>query len=363
MSDASFPQSVYPSGCQGRLDTLKDGIMATPDETVSSTSVDQEYPTRERVSQPPLFELGQDGRLRGHVALVPDLGPQSSLDVARYWYRRWLEQSGHPRNTVNSYSYDLSIFEMLIGPKPIAEITPRDVAHYLDDSNTRSTRKRRLTSVSGLFKYLITQAKVLEVDPTAAFYPEHIPLKTPRPLFAEEQARLLAAAAEDGTRAHAAIWLMLKLGLSRAEVLQLRLEHIDLSDPARPVVYIYYDNPRHRGRERKLSADAEFAASLMRLREEYPDLDELFPILPQSMNKLVERVALAAGLSRRISPQTLRDSFAVDQARQGASEQDLLGLLGLADDPRNRTSVQRYLKLAAPPLLGSADAASASPAS
>ncbi|MCC2629881.1 MAG: hypothetical protein K0S14_3531, partial [Thermomicrobiales bacterium] len=29
---------------------------------------------------------------------------------------------------------------------------------------------------------------------------------------------------------------------------------------------------------------------------------------------------------------------------------DLLAILGLADDARNRASVQRYLKLAAPPL-------------
>lgn len=331
--------------------------MSTPtdpteqDQQASEHQPAARQPERERAAQAPLFELSQDGRLRGHVALVPDLNAGSSLDVARYWYRRYLEQSGHPRNTVNSYSYDLSIFEMLIGPKPVGQIKPRDIAYFLDDSNTRSTRKRRLTSVSGLFKYLINQAHVLEDDPTASFYPEHIPLKTPRPLFAEEQARLLAAAAEDGTRAHTAIWLMLKLGLSRAEILQLRTEHIDLSDPARPVVYIFYENPKHRGRERKLSADAEFAASYQRLRDEYAALDHLFPILPQSVNKLVERVALAAGLTKRVSPQSLRDSFAVDRAREGATEQDLLGLLGLADDARNRMSVQRYLKLAAPPLL------------
>jgi integrase/recombinase XerD len=34
----------------------------------------------------------------------------------------------------------------------------------------------------------------------------------------------------------------------------------------------------------------------------------------------------------------------------GATEDDLLALLGLADDPRNRASVQRYLKLAEPAL-------------
>lgn len=300
----------------------------------------------------PLFETGVDARPTGHVALIPDLSGEASIDTARYWFRRHLEQSGHPKNTVKSYSYDLSIFEILIGPKHLAEILPRDIAYYLDDAATRSTRKRRLTSVSALFKYLIGTAKVLELDPTADFYPTHIPLKTPHPLFEEEQARLLSAAADDGIRARAAIWLMLRLGLTRAELLNLHSSHIDLSDPDQPVVYIYYENPRNRGKERKLSAGAEFAPIYAELAEEYAPLGRLFPILPQSVNKLVDRVTLAAGISKPVSPQLLRDTFAVERARLGAGEDDLLALLGLANDARNRMSVQRYLKLAAPPLLG-----------
>ncbi len=301
--------------------------------------------------QPSLFDLGPDGRLRGHVAVMPDLTPHSGLDVARYWYRRYLEQSGHPQNTVNSYSYDLSVFELLIGPKPIGEIKRRDVALFLDDTNTKSTRKRRLTSVSGMFKYLVEKVHVLESDPSADFYPEHIPLKTPRPLFAAEQEQLLAAASRDGTRAHTAIWLMLRLGLSRAEVLQLRHEHLDFSDPARPVIYVYYENPRHRGRERRLAASPEFTRIYQTLLEEEEAHGPVIGILPQSMNKLVERVARDAGFDRSVSPQTLRDTFAVDQARDGATEEELLALLGLADDARNRMSVRRYLKLGQPPLL------------
>jgi len=301
--------------------------------------------------QPSLFETGADGRLRGNVGVMPDLTSRSSLDVARYWYRRYLEQSGYPANTVNSYSYDLSLFEMLIGPKPIGQILRRDVALFLDECKTRSTRKRRLTSVSGLFKYLIEKIHVLDDDPTEEFYPEHIPLKTPRPLFADEQERMLAAAERDGRRAHAAVWLMLRLGLARAEVLQLRHDHIDLSTPDQPVVYVYYENPRHRGRERRLAGTREFAEIYQELRGDDETSGVLIDMLPQSLNKLVERVANDAKIGRPISPQSLRDTFAVDRAREGASEEDLLRLLGLADDARNRMSVRRYLNLAQPPLL------------
>jgi integrase/recombinase XerD len=301
--------------------------------------------------QAPLFEIAGDARRRGHAGLVPDLTPESRLSIARYWYRRYLEQSAYPRNTVRSYIYDLTILESLVGDKPIAEITRRDIAHYLDASRNPSTRKRRLTSVSGFYRFLITKAQVTEHDPTESFFPDHIPLKTPHPLFLEEQERLLEAAEEDGPRAHALIWLLLKLGLTRSEALRLRHSHIDLSDPSQPVVYIYYELPRHRGKERRLAAGQEFTAIYVALVERYGRADRLVPILPQSVNKLVERVALAAGIEKPVSPQLLRDTFAVNHAREGATEEDLLSLLGLANDARNRLSVQRYLKLGAPPLL------------
>ncbi len=318
-------------------------------------------PPEERAAgavQPPLFEVVDDGSYAPRIGGVGPLTASSSLPVARYWYRRHLEQSQHPKNTVESYLYDLAVLEQTIGPKPIDAITSRDIAHYLGESNTRSTRKRRLTSVSGLFKWLVNGARMLEEDPTASFYPDHIPLKTPRPLFAAEQQALLVAAEADTSRAWAMVWLMLRLGVSRGELLALRRDHIDLGDPQRPVVYIFYDNPRWAGKERKLEATEEFAAIYSAFLAEHDGDGRLFELLPQSVNKLVERVARAAGITRQISPQTLRDTWAVEQARAGATEDELLALLGLADDSRNRTSVRRYLRLAAPAVnSGSADLA------
>ncbi|MCX7622513.1 MAG: tyrosine-type recombinase/integrase [Thermomicrobium sp.] len=305
---------------------------------------------RGSVIQPPLFELGRDGKLRGAIGSLPVLTQDSSLDVARFWFRRYLEQSGHPVNTVKSYSYDLAVFESVVGPKPIREIDERDVATFLEQSRGRSTRKRRLTTLSTFFKFLIARAKVLEHDPTAAFYSDRIPLKTPQPLFPEEQERLLAAAAEEGPRTHLAIWLMLRLGLSRHEVLTLRASHIDWSDPDRPVVYVFAEGQKRRLRERKLAGNRELTEIYQRLVAEAGTVDRLVPILPQSLNKLVERVAAAAGLRKPVSPQTLRHTFAVEQAKRGATEDELLELLGLADDVRNRLSVRRYIQLAAPPL-------------
>jgi integrase/recombinase XerD len=312
--------------------------------------VEQVTRADERASamQPPLFDVSGSGSYAPRIAGVNALSPTSPLPVARWWYRRHLEQSGHPRNTVESYLYDLAIFEQIIGLKPIDQVTARDIAKYLGEANTRSTRKRRLTSVSGLFKWLVLGAHMLERDPTASFYPDHIPLKTPRPLFEAEQRAIIDAALADSARAGAMVWLMLRLGLSRGEVLGLRREHIDHTDPTAPLIYVFYDNPRWRGKERKLQADSEFADIYAAYLDEFVPVDRLFEMLPQSVNKLVDRVARHAGIEKDVSPQTLRDTYAVERAREGADELALLALLGLADDSRNRLSVRRYVKLAAP---------------
>lgn len=306
--------------------------------------------------QPRLFDEVGRGRLGPTLSSVGPLGPHSKLPVARYWYRRHLEQAQHPANTISSYLYDLSIFEQVIGLKPINDITSRDIAHYLGEANSRSTRKRRLTSVSGFFKWLVNSAKMLEKDPTESFYPDHIPLKTPRPLFPDEQDALMSAARADSSRSAVMCWLMLNIGLSRGEVLQLRRDHLDLADPETPLVYVFYENTRWRDKERKLQATAEMVELYRAFEREYEPEDRLFVMLPQSVNKMAERVARAAGISKHVSPQTLRDTYAVEQAKAGADEVELLALLGLADDPRNRMSVRRYIKLASPavnaPLAG-----------
>ena len=304
----------------------------------------------EAPDQLPLFAPGPAGAFTPVLGGLPALSSHSSLELARAWYRRELEQAGRPTNTVESYCYDLAVLEKLIGPKPIDAIDQTDISRLLGDANGRATRKRRLTSARRFFRFLIDDARVLRADPTEGHYPHTIPLRSPVPLFAAEQEALLVAAAEDEAWSLPAIWLMLRLGLSRAELLALRREHVDMADPAEPVVYVFYDEPTKHGKERKLAAGGEFAMMYAAFLDARTPADLLFPVGPQAVNGMVDRVRAAAGIQKEVTPQTLRNTFAVDRAHDGATEEDLLALLGLADDARNRSSVQRYLKLAAPPL-------------
>ena len=234
----------------------------------------------------------------------------------------------------------------------MTQISARDIAAFLGDSSTRSTRKRRLTSLNTFFKFLIVQCHLVteKENPAAGFYPEHIPLKTPQPLFADEQERFLAAAAEENERSALIAHLLLRLGLTRGELLTIRKEHVDLSDPERPIVYIYYDAARYRNKERKLAADAAFAEDFTAYIAAYDPQDRLIALPPQSINKIVERIAAAAEINKKVTPQSLRDTWAVERAREGNDAPKLIALLGLAEDSRNKMSVERYIKLASPAL-------------
>ena len=78
---------------------------------------------------------------------------------------------------------------------------------------------------------------------------------------------ILDAAREENSRTYLITYLLMKLGLTRTELLALKVDHVDVaSDPDRPVVYIYYDEIRWQPKERKLSADAEFTDDRIRVR-------------------------------------------------------------------------------------------------
>lgn len=301
------------------------------------------------------------GSFTPELSGLTPLDAGSSLELARTWFRRDLELNRRPRNTVDSYSYDLQKLEEMIGPKPLNTIDRKDVARFLGDANSRTTRKRRLTSLRQFFAYLIKTEKVLKLDPTEGYFPHQIALRSPQPLFPDEQDALLQAASRDETWSALAIWLMMRVGLTRSELLALERDHIDRASEAVPVINVYYETPGKQVKERRLATSEEFAA----LYDAYLPLREpgqrLIPVGPPAVNSMVDRVRRGAGIEKEVTPQTLRHTFAVEQARNGADVDELIALLGLANDSRNRASVERYIRLAAPALQTAHPGAASAP--
>ena len=81
------------------------------------------------------------------------LRPGMSLLAAAAAFRADLERKRRPRNTIESYLFDLTVLAHLIPEKAINQISADDIMRFLGEANTVSTRKRRLTSVRRFFRF------------------------------------------------------------------------------------------------------------------------------------------------------------------------------------------------------------------
>jgi hypothetical protein len=126
-----------------------------------------------------------------------------------------------------------------------------------------------------------------------------------------------------------------------------------------PEVLIAYDSPGKHMKQRTLKADVEFADMYTIFLEEKDPQEVLFPYGPQAVNGMVDRVAAAAGIARKITPQLLRQTAAMDMARRGHTVNEMLALLGMANDARNRETVRMFIDAASD--LNNADTESDEP--
>lgn len=285
--------------------------------------------------------------------IVPHSDPEpdpvdahSLLSTARVWFRQHLLDADRPQNTVESYVYDLVVLENRISNKPVHRITETDIAMYLADAHSKVTRKRRLTSVKAFFRYLTTDLKVLKADPAESFSPHPLEHHRPNILTEVEQKALMLAAQGDEPWSAPAVWLMMHLGLGRTELLGLKRDHIDRTGVPGPDILIAYDSPGKHSKQRTLKASGEFAGIYTSFLEQKQPEDVLFPYGPQAVNGMVDRVTASAGITRRVTPQLLRQTAAVALAQRGHSINELLTMLGLANDARNRETVRMYMDMA-----------------
>jgi integrase/recombinase XerD len=161
-------------------------------------------------------------------------------------------------NTLRAVAFDLKAFFTVVCKDPV-RVTPADVFDFLADQRgdrtvirladresglSARTIARRLSSVSGLYAYLVARGDTpVQVNPvprglmtrrqggtvrsrTAPLV--RVPRTLPRILPPEEADRLVGALRRHRDRAM--VLAMLLAGLRRCEVLGLRLEHVQVAD-------------------------------------------------------------------------------------------------------------------------------------
>jgi len=258
-------------------------------------------------------------------------------------------ERGLARNTLDAYRTDLLQYGVFLG-KRHREATAAeraDVADFLADLATGNGRapcspatiNRKAAALRSFYRHLRREELVSE-DPTAALSPPAKSRKLPQVLSYAEVKKLLETAA--GTtpielRDRALLEVMYGCGLRASEVTGLEVSHFDLRRG--------FVRPHGKGsKERFVPIGREAAEAVSRyLRNGRPHLvgsnsePKLFvnfrggPLTRQGLYKIIQRHAAEAGLAGKMSPHTLRHTFATHLLSGGCDLRSVQEMLGHAD--------------------------------
>jgi integrase/recombinase XerD len=273
------------------------------------------------------------------------LNARSSLKSAIEAYRTHIETGPLSPHTVKSFMYDHNLLVEFATPtRPIGQIAQRDLENFIDwlqhgrgvPCNAKSL-SRRLTTLKAFFRWL-TESNVIDDDPAAPI--AHRPVSTPLPdILTDDQIKQVLAVTEQfrhhadkpDARPHVLITLLLKTGIKKSECMAINLDHIDLSDPAEPAVWIRYADPRYHHKERKLKLDPAWPRALDEYKAQHKIEHALFTCTARRLEYILADVGKLAGLPKQLSFEMLRWTCAVRDYVGGTDEERIREKLGLSD--------------------------------
>src|SRR5689334_6839167 len=268
------------------------------------------------------------------------LTDQSSLTACFIPYQQDLKLRGKSDYTVTCFLSDLKMFSDFIGrDTPVGRISKEQLTDWLmklkfgikGQTPAPKTMARRVTFLKNFFSWLAREGVIRE-DPSASLILERPLPPLPELLFDDEVQGLLEAAAKD-PRCHCLVYLILHAGLKKEEVMGLKLEHIDLSNPQEPAITVHFAaSTGKQHRERRLTLPAAFTPILKQYMAKYRPTSELFACTDRNLNYILARAVKEAGIKKRVTLQLLRDTFAVQQLKSGAPPEALREKLGLSDE-------------------------------
>jgi len=287
------------------------------------------------------------GPLRESVGVVPGTVPTTTLaaDADRFLVEMAATR-GASEHTLRAYRGDLASFLASCtkyGVDTPRAITPRTLRAWLADLDesglARSSIQRRLSGVRSFLKHLLKHGAI-DVSPAAGLRQRRVARDLPGALALTEVEALLDSTDESthaGRRDRALLELLYSAGTRAAETVGLDVADLDLG---RGVARV-----RGKGRKERLAALGRHAVRAMKLYLADPErrgpqsasaVHAVFlgpsgkRLTTRSLQRIVSRAVLRAGIHRPATPHTLRHSFATHLLDRGADLRSVQGLLGHA---------------------------------
>ena len=255
------------------------------------------------------------------------------------------------RHTVRAYGEDLEQFRSYLRRELGHEARPAEVDHllirgFLAALHERGLKKvsaaRKLASLRTFFRFLCREG-VLDRNPARALLSPRLEQRIPTHLDEKEIDRLLDVPGDgDGPlRARAILELLYATGIRCAELVGLDLSDVDTGSR---MIRVLGKGRKERVvlfGKRALEALEAYLPARQQLR---PRSDALFVNLrggrltDRSVRNIVEQRVGAVAIARKVSPHTLRHSFATHLLAHGADLRAIQELLGHA----SLSTTQRY---------------------
>ncbi len=251
----------------------------------------------------------------------------------------WLED-GLSRNTLESYRSDLNQFSLWLArrEKTLLEADHVLLLAFLSEQSKMkaSTTSRELSSFRRFFQFAVSRGR-MEKDPTLNVESPKLSRGLPKSISETDVERLLEApetASSNGLRDRAMLELLYASGLRVSELVGLRIPHLSLD---MGIVRITGKG----GKERLVPMGEEAMEWITRyIRDSRTALlkgrksDHLFvtsrgtSMTRQAFWHLIRKHARRAGISKPLSPHTLRHAFATHLLNHGADLRVVQVLLG-----------------------------------
>jgi len=272
-------------------------------------------------------------------------------------FLRYLDhQRGASRHTIRSYAADLADFGAFLAREKLGGVPDADarairawLASLHERKLARSSVARKLATVRSCLKYLARRG-VVELNAARQIRSPKLPRRLPSFLPKDESKNLLDAkvdGSEAGLRDRALLELLYAAGLRVAECCGLDLDDLDRRQGSVRVM-------GKGGKERVVPVgDVALQALEAWLTVRGEGGGPLFTnprrgrLSTRGAHRIVKARARAAGIDRRVSPHTLRHTFATHMLGEGADLRLIQELLGHS----RLSTTQRYTHVSAEHLM------------
>jgi tyrosine recombinase XerC len=254
-----------------------------------------------------------------------------------------IEKNSSP-HTILNYKLDLEDFSKFLKDEPVEKVDYLTIRKYLALLRERNIKKtsiaRKLSSLRTFFKFLCREG-LLKVNPLLLVSRPKLDKYLPTFLTESEIVKLLESPAEDsvmGLRDRAILEVLYSTGARVSELVSLDEDDVDFISGVVKVL--------GKGKKERLLPIGEKAIAALRkyLNKRKAKKPILFlnknytRLTARSVRRIINKYIMKTALRQKVSPHTLRHSFATHLLNRGADLRSVQELLGHA----NLTTTQIY---------------------